>query len=84
MKAYEYLASGIPVLSTEIEALKKYPKDIVYTTDNYGDFNRILKSMLKNWTIQKKMIAQKIAKKNSWENKVAKIEEFIILKIFPL
>jgi len=84
MKAYEYLASGIPVLSTEIEALKKYPKDIVYTTDNYGDFNRNLKSMLKNWTIQKKMIAQKIAKKNSWDNKVAKIEEFIILKIFPL
>lgn len=70
MKAYEYLASGIPVLSTKILALENYPKDIVYTTDNYKDFSNGLNKMTKKWNYQKAKIAKKIAKENSWENKI--------------
>ena len=78
MKTYEYLASGIPVVSTKIEALKQYPEDLVYTTNDYDNFSRALNNMISNWNNKKVTRAKQIAKINSWDNKVAKIEEFIL------
>ena len=81
MKAYEYLSSGIPVVSTNILALKDYPKDIVYTTDDKKDFSRAIKRLLNNWNDKKTKSAKNIAEKNSWENKV-KLMRKIINKSF--
>jgi glycosyltransferase involved in cell wall biosynthesis len=78
MKAYEYLASGLPVVSTNILALKDYPKDIVYTTDNKEEFSLAIKRLIDKRNEEKITIAKNIAKKNSWENKISLVEKFII------
>lgn len=78
MKAYEYLASGLPVVSTKILALEDYPKDIVYTTDNKEEFNQTIKRLINDWDEKKIAVAKNIAEKNSWENKIYLIEKFII------
>jgi glycosyltransferase involved in cell wall biosynthesis len=77
MKAYEYLASGLPVVSTNILALKDYPKDILYTTDHKEEFNEAIKRLMNGWDDKKITIAKNIAEKNSWENKISLIEKFI-------
>lgn len=78
MKAYEYLASGLPVVSTRILALKDYPRDIVYTTDNRKNFSKAINRMINGWDNKKAKIARDIAEKNSWENKISLVEKFII------
>ncbi len=78
MKAYEYLASGIPVVSTDILALEDYPKDIIYTTDNKEEFSQAIRRLMDDWNDEKITIAKNIAEKNSWKNKIALIEKFII------
>ncbi len=80
MKAYEYLASGKPVVSTNILSLQNYPKNIVYTTDNYQDFNQAIRRLLKEWSQNDAKKAREIAKKNSWSNKVNQINDFFIKK----
>jgi len=77
MKAYEYLGSGIPVVSTNVLALKNFPKDIVYTTDNNEEFNKAITRLINNWDDKKISIARDIAEKNSWENKIKLIKNFI-------
>lgn len=77
MKTYEYLASGLPVVSTKILALEDYPKDIVYMTDNKEGFNKAIKRLMNNWNDEKITIAKNIAEKNNWKNKIAYIEKFI-------
>jgi len=77
MKLYEYLAAGIPVVSTKILALKNYPKDIVYTTNDKREFSLAIKKLIFNWNEEKIKIAKKIAQKNRWENKVNSILKFI-------
>ena len=78
MKTYEYLASGIPVVSSNILALSDYPKDIVTTTEDYKKFSDRLSFLLKNWSKVKAGRAKKIARQNSWENKVKQIESFLL------
>jgi len=78
MKAYEYLASELPIISTKILALENYPKYIVHTTDNKVDFSKAINRMIGNWDSKKAKIAKDIAEKNSWENKIRIIEKFII------
>lgn len=70
MKVYEYLAAGIPVVSTKILSLEKYPKDIIFTTNNVNDFINAIKRLTNDWNIEKIKKAKKIAKNNSWENKI--------------
>jgi len=78
MKAYEYLAAGLPIVSTKILALEDYSKDIVYTTDNQEEFNQAIKRLIDNWNDKKLTLAKNIAKKNSWKNKIEDIEKYIV------
>jgi len=77
MKAYEYLACGLPIVSTNILALNDLHKDIVYTTDNQIEFSHAIKRTIMDWNTKKSLIAKDIAKKNSWENKILIIKKFI-------
>lgn len=80
MKAYEYLASGLPVVSTKILALDEYSKDIVYTANSPEEFSSAIRRFIKNWDNKARLKALKIARINSWENKVKAIENFIVKK----
>ena len=78
MKAYEYLAAGLPVVSTKIIALENYPKDIIYTTDSQEGFNQAIKRLVDGWNDKKITIAKNIAKKNSWKNKIENVKKYVI------
>lgn len=78
MKAYEYLAAGLPVVSTKILALEDFRKDVVYTTNDQKDFAQAIKRLIYGWNDKKLTFAKNIAKKNSWENKISFVEESVI------
>ncbi len=80
MKAYEYLACGLPIVSTKILSLINYPKDVVFTTDDKQQFSQAVKNMLSNWNEIRVVTAKKLAKNNRWENKIKRIEEFTFKK----
>lgn len=73
MKAYEYLASGLPLISTKIAALKNYPKEVVGVADDKIQFSQMIKKMVGSTSTKRKQMAVKIAEKNSWANKVNSI-----------
>jgi len=77
MKAYEYMASGLPVIATPIGPLEHFPKDIVYTTDNKEEFSQTIIKLIKGWDNKKRKIAKSIAEKNNWENKLKSIGKII-------
>lgn len=79
-KFFEYLASGIPVITTSLQELKKYEKLIGYSND-YNDFlencERALTGYYNKYTHEYK----KIAEDNSWKEK-AKVINNIIEELF--
>lgn len=77
MKAYEYMASGLPVIATSIAPLENFPKDIIYTSDNKEKFNQAMTHIIRDWNINKIRTARNIAEKNNWKNKVRSIEKII-------
>jgi glycosyltransferase involved in cell wall biosynthesis len=77
MKAYEYLACGLPIVSTNILTLNDLHKDIVYTTDDQIKFSHAIKRTIIDWNTKKSLIAKNIAEKNSWERKISIIKNHI-------
>lgn len=85
LKLYEYLACGIPIVSTQVsdvvEFANGYPQ-LVKIAYNYDEFvNKIDESLKENNEIlQKKRI--EIAKQNSWNNKANEMLRLIREKLF--
>jgi len=73
MKAYEYLASGIPVVSTWIRGLSGLPGDIVSLARGAKEFGNAMRDMTGTWSDGKARKAQETAAVHSWENKVGHI-----------
>lgn len=75
MKVFEYFYLGKPVISTPILELKHNTfKNLIYIANTSRDFELSIKDILKRGWPEKKQKKQKeLAKKNSWENKVATI-----------
>jgi len=70
MKLFEYFYMGLPVISTPIEELKRFPK-FVKLGKAPGEWEAIIKNLLsKPWPRAYKQMQRKLAEKNSWENKV--------------
>lgn len=80
IKFYEYISAGKPVISSEIEELKKKFSDIT-TFVNTENCLRKIEEAIKNETIMKKAKRIEIAKQNSWEVR-ATIALEIIKKYF--
>lgn len=70
MKAMEYFYLGVPVVSTSIEELKRFPEDI-YIPEEQGWRN--LNKFLEGETPLKQRKRRKIAFENSWDKKVHSI-----------
>ena len=81
MKAYEYLASGKPVVSTPILPLQEIKQDIVKTTNDANEFTFSINYFLENWNNKMTEIAVKIAKQHSWLKKLRPIELRILNQI---
>jgi len=73
MKAYEYLASGIPVISTGIRGLLGLTREIISLSRGAKEFGTAMQTMMKSWSRGKARRAQETALMHSWENKVGHI-----------
>jgi glycosyltransferase involved in cell wall biosynthesis len=78
MKLFEYFSAGKPVISTPIEELKNFPK-LVYISSKASDWKKYIHSIFsKPWPKSNRLLSQKLATDNCWQNKVNQI-----LKLLP-
>jgi hypothetical protein len=74
MKLLEYFYIGLPVLSTPIEEVGRYP-ELTFISNNPDDWTNMIKHFQKNsWPIKNKIKSRKIAESHSWKNKLSVIE----------
>jgi len=73
MKLFEYFYMGIPVLSTPIKELERFPR-FVKIGKNAREWEKYIKGLLsKPWSKEYKKEQKKLAEENSWERKIEKI-----------
>lgn len=78
MKAYEYLASGIPVVTTDILALRETSRRVVAITSTAKSFSLHIRLFLKHWSPSDIRRARSIATAHSWKRRVYAIEAIIL------
>lgn len=80
MKLNEYIASGLPVISTDLNFSKEYKhtKEIVIIT-NYNKFPDVCTKLLKHGKIST-VNARKIVGKNTWQERADKMFKIINMK----
>jgi hypothetical protein len=77
MKLFEYFYMGLPVISTPIEELKRFPK-IVKIGNTTKKWEAHLKSILSTpWPEKYQKEQKRLALENSWEKKVSNILQII-------
>jgi len=74
LKAYEYLASGVPVVSTPVGNVSQLP---VYVAEAKEDFVKELKRAIDDDTIEKRVKRTLNAKEYSWENRLETIFKIV-------
>ncbi|MBU1627212.1 glycosyltransferase [bacterium] len=76
IKLREYLASGIPVVSTKLPEVVKYDQVALIAAD-HDDFMKSLEIALKENTREKIMERMKFVEKESWKSKAEEISNII-------
>lgn len=66
LKVYEYLAAGVPVVSTSVGNVSKLP---VYIGEDYDDFIEKVKEAIENDSLEKREKQTLEARKFSWEER---------------
>ncbi len=80
MKLFEFFYLGKPVISTEIEELKRFP-DLVFMGNKVSDWEQMIKNILKmGWPQGLKAKEKRLSIENSWENKVGRVLNHINMK----
>lgn len=70
MKVFEFFYLGKPVVSTEIEELKRFP-DLVKIGKNPSEWSRIISNFLSEpWSKKNINKSKRLSLSNSWDNKV--------------
>lgn len=78
MKLFEYFYAGKPVVSTEIEELKRF-EGLVFIGSNAKFWQKHISFLLqKKWSVAQKNQQRRLANLNSWENKLEKISEHLL------
>lgn len=78
MKAYEYLASGMPVVTTDILALRETDRRIVAIASTAKSFSLRIRLFLKHWSPNDIKRARSIAIAHSWIRRVYTLEAKIL------
>jgi len=77
MKLFEYFYIGIPVVSTPIEELKRFPKFVKIANTGYG-WEKHIKALLgKPWPKEHIREQRKLAHENSWRKKIEAIVKVV-------
>lgn len=81
MKYYEYISSGLRVISTEIEFFKNIKKNShTYLNNDYLKFSNLIKTVIKFKPVDIKNIRTIVAD-NTWEKRTKKILDIMAKKI---
>ncbi len=71
LKLYEYLATGKPIVSTNLPSVKEY-SEVIQIGRNYSEFEKgIILALTENGKFQE--MRKQIAKDNSWDNRAREI-----------
>jgi len=79
VKLYEYLAAGLPVVSSFIEEIKEF-KDVIFLARNNKEFNNFLLRALKERDKEK---YKRIAQRNTWEARFNDMKKAISCVLLP-
>ncbi|SEF55629.1 Glycosyltransferase involved in cell wall bisynthesis [Caloramator fervidus] len=76
LKFYEYLATGKPIISTDMPHIRKF-SDLIYIVEDEEDFIKKCEDIFNGEDDIKKQKRIEIAKKASWDNRMNDILEYI-------
>jgi glycosyltransferase involved in cell wall biosynthesis len=79
IKLFEYLAAGVPVVSSPLEEVLEF-SDIVYVAENH-DFSEKIRIAMNSDTNESRETRKAAAQQYTWDNIVARIESIIISKL---
>lgn len=77
MKLFEYFYLGMPIVSTPIEELKKFPNFVMIGKDAKSWKIHIKNLLSEKWSENKKVKQRELALNNSWKNKLEKISSYL-------
>ncbi len=80
LKLLEYLACGLPVVSTPVSGAKKF-KNILYLASDYPRFSKMINLALKEDSSRLHHLRQKAAEKEDWKYKAEEMMKIIEKKI---
>ncbi|MFH1648182.1 MAG: glycosyltransferase family 1 protein, partial [Patescibacteria group bacterium] len=73
---HEYLASGYPVVVTDLPAYTPF-SDVCYISKDYNEFSQNIRKGLEEDSDPMVKKRQKVASQNTWDQKVAKMLSLI-------
>jgi len=76
LKLYEYLATGRPIVSTNIPAVQDF-REVLTIADNEPDFIRGIQQALQADTPEARARRQAVARQNTWEHRVDTLSSII-------
>lgn len=76
IKMWEYLATGMPIVSTALPEARKY-SDLIYCSEDHREFLINIKKALEEDSIEKREQRKDIASRNSWLERARTIMEII-------
>lgn len=76
LKINEYLAAGVPVVTTNFGYLDDF-KDVVSIAETADEFKAYVLHEMQNDSLEKKKARQALAKQNSWERRAAELSQVI-------
>lgn len=76
LKLYEYLATGRPIVSTDIPAVQDF-RDVVWIADNRKAFLQAVDQALSADTPQDAQRRQAVARENTWDQRVETLSSII-------
>ncbi len=81
MKFFEYLATGKPIVLTELPAVNEY-REISYIAKDKEEFAQYIEQALTENDLQLKQRRIEIAKKNTWEVRIEEMSKLIEEKLY--
>ena len=76
VKTFEYLAAGLPVVSTSLPELEPL-RGMIELADGRDEFITSLEKVLREDTLEKQNQRIQFAQKNSWKSRMEEIERII-------
>lgn len=76
LKLYEYLATGRPIVSTNIPAVQDF-RDVIHIADNEDAFIRAIVRAMAETSAEAIARRQRIARQNTWEQRVETLSSII-------